>query len=110
MSEQYLLNDAEVARFLVTGYHLVEPELPVGLNENIADQLDALFARCDAEACDRSSSAVPYIYAGEAAVDDKNVTQAELCQGSFDKGAAALDAHDAAAHHLSHCAAAKFDA
>jgi len=42
MSEQYLLNDAEVARFLVTGYHLVEPELPVGLNENIADQLDAL--------------------------------------------------------------------
>lgn len=42
MSEQYLLNDAEVARFLVTGYHLVEPELPVGLNENIAAQLDAL--------------------------------------------------------------------
>ena len=42
MSEQYLLNDAEVARFLVTGYHLVEPELPVGFNENIAAQLDAL--------------------------------------------------------------------
>lgn len=42
MSEQYLLNDADVARFLVTGYHLVEPELPVGLNENIAAQLDAL--------------------------------------------------------------------
>jgi hypothetical protein len=42
MIEQYLLNDSEVAHFLATGYHLVEPELPTGLNENIAAQLDAL--------------------------------------------------------------------
>ena len=42
MSDQYLLDDVEVARFLVTGYHLIEPELPAGLNENVAAQLDAL--------------------------------------------------------------------
>ena len=42
MSDPHLLNDAAVARFLVTGYHLVEPELPAGLNESIAAQLDAL--------------------------------------------------------------------
>ena len=34
---EYLLSDAEVARFLVSGYHLIEPELPTGLNESIAD-------------------------------------------------------------------------
>ena len=39
---EHLLSDSEVARFLVTGYHLVEPELPAGLNESIAAQLDAL--------------------------------------------------------------------
>ena len=42
MSDKYLLDDVEVARFLVTGYHLIEPELPAGLNENVAAQLDAL--------------------------------------------------------------------
>ena len=42
MNEPHLLSDADVARFLVTGYHLVEPELPTGLNESIAAQLDAL--------------------------------------------------------------------
>ena len=41
MSDKYLLDDVEVARFLVTGYHLIEPELPAGLNENVAAQLDA---------------------------------------------------------------------
>ena len=39
---EHLLSDAEVARFLVSGYHLVEPELPAGLNESIATQLDVL--------------------------------------------------------------------
>ena len=39
---EHLLSDAEVARFLVTGYHLVEPELPAGLNESVAAQLDTL--------------------------------------------------------------------
>ncbi len=38
----YLLTDAEVARFIVNGYHIIEPELPVGLNERIARQLDGL--------------------------------------------------------------------
>ena len=36
MSDRLLFNDADVARFLVNGYHLVEPELPDGLNETIA--------------------------------------------------------------------------
>lgn len=42
MNKQYLLSDVDVAKFITTGYHLVEPELPAGLNENIAAQLDAL--------------------------------------------------------------------
>ena len=39
---KYLLTDIEMARFLVNGYHLVQPELPAGLNERIAEQLDML--------------------------------------------------------------------
>ena len=39
---QYLLTDVEVARFITTGYHIVELDLPASLNERIADQLDAL--------------------------------------------------------------------
>ena len=42
MDNSFLLSDGEVAEFIVKGYHLVEPELPAGLNESIADQLDAL--------------------------------------------------------------------
>ena len=42
MDDSFLLSDGEVAEFIVKGYHLVEPELPAGLNESIADQLDAL--------------------------------------------------------------------
>ncbi len=38
----YLLTDVELARFLVNGYHLVEPDLPAGLNERIAEKLDML--------------------------------------------------------------------
>lgn len=41
---KYLLTDVDVARFLVNGYHVVELSLPAGLNEQIADQLDALTA------------------------------------------------------------------
>ena len=39
---KYLLTDIEMARFLVNGYHLVQPELAAGLNERIAEQLDML--------------------------------------------------------------------
>lgn len=38
----YLLTDGEVARFVVTGYHLTHPDLPDGLNEQIACKLDTL--------------------------------------------------------------------
>lgn len=39
---EHLLSDTQVAQFIVTGYHLVEPELPAGLNDTIAAKLDAL--------------------------------------------------------------------
>ncbi len=38
----HLLTDFEVAQFLVTGYHIARPDLPDGLNDRIAGQLDAL--------------------------------------------------------------------
>ena len=38
----YLLTDAQVAQFVVTGYHLVEPDLPAGLNDGIAAKLESL--------------------------------------------------------------------
>ncbi len=41
---KYLLTDVEMARFLVNDYHMVEPELPAGLNEHVAEQLDSLTA------------------------------------------------------------------
>ena len=41
-SQDFLLSDAEVAQFIVNGYHMVEPDLAAGLNESIAAQLDAL--------------------------------------------------------------------
>ena len=41
---KYLLTDVEMARFLVNGYHMVEPELPAGLNERVAEQLGSLTA------------------------------------------------------------------
>ncbi|MGA1198209.1 MAG: hypothetical protein ACO36I_17115, partial [Candidatus Latescibacterota bacterium] len=40
--KQYLLSDVDVAKFIVTGYHMVQLDLPSGLNESIAQQLDAL--------------------------------------------------------------------
>ena len=39
---QHLLSDADVARFVATGYHLVEPQLADGLNESIADKLNGM--------------------------------------------------------------------
>ena len=41
-SQDFLLSDAEVAQFIVNGYHVVEPDLAAGLNESIAAQLDGL--------------------------------------------------------------------
>ncbi len=38
----HLLTDLEVARFIVNGYHMVELDLPDGVHEHIAEQLDAL--------------------------------------------------------------------
>ena len=42
MDKSHLLTDMEMVGFLVNGYHLLEPNLPGGLNERIAGQLDAL--------------------------------------------------------------------
>lgn len=39
---EHLLSDAEVARFVVNGYHIVEPQFEEGFNEGIARQLDGL--------------------------------------------------------------------
>ena len=44
IDDKYLLTDVDMARFLVTGYHIVEPDLPPGLNSRIADKLDELAA------------------------------------------------------------------
>jgi len=44
IGREHLLSDVEMARFLVNGYHLVEPDLPSGLNEQIAARQDDLGA------------------------------------------------------------------
>ena len=41
---EYLLTDVDMARFLVNGYHVIALDLPAGLNEQIAEQLDGLTA------------------------------------------------------------------
>ena len=58
MDNPFLLSDGEVAEFIVKGYHLVEPELPTGLNESIANQLDAL----DHNPGDAITEAVPELW------------------------------------------------
>ena len=58
MDNQFLLSDGEVAEFIVNGYHIVEPELPAGLNESIAAQLDAL----DHNPGDAITEAVPELW------------------------------------------------
>ena len=42
MASEHLLSDADVAGFIVNGYHMVEPDFPSGLNEQIAAELDSL--------------------------------------------------------------------
>lgn len=42
IDKQYLLTDAEVAQFIVNGYHIVELDLPDEVNQSIAQQLDTL--------------------------------------------------------------------
>jgi hypothetical protein len=39
---KHLLTDADVANFIVNGYHIVTPDLPQELNERIAQKLDGL--------------------------------------------------------------------
>ena len=39
---EHRLSDIDVVKFIVTGYHIVEPDLPEGLNETIAAKLDGL--------------------------------------------------------------------
>ena len=55
---EYLLSDVDVAKFIVTGYHVVEPNLPDGLNETIASKLDAL----DSNPGDAITDAVPELW------------------------------------------------
>lgn len=42
IEDQYRLNDEQMMDFVVLGYHLVELDLPDGLNEEICDELDQL--------------------------------------------------------------------
>ena len=51
----YRLDDVDVVKFIVTGYHIVEPDLPHGLNETIAAKLDNL----DANPGDAITDSVP---------------------------------------------------
>ena len=53
-----LLGDAEVAQFIVNGYHVVEPDLPSGLNESIAAKLDGL----ESNPGDAITEAVPELW------------------------------------------------
>ena len=56
--KKYLFTDVEVARFIVNGYHIVEPDLPDGLNERIAEQLD----RLDSNPGDAITDTVPELW------------------------------------------------
>ncbi len=42
LSNEYLLDDVEVANFVANGYRILELELPEGLNEAAALKLDEL--------------------------------------------------------------------
>jgi hypothetical protein len=42
IDKKYLLTDAEVAKFIVNGYHIVQLDLPDDVNRSITQQLDAL--------------------------------------------------------------------
>ncbi len=56
--QDFLLSDAEVAQFIVNGYHMVEPTLADGLNESIARQLDGL----DSNPGDAITEAIPELW------------------------------------------------
>lgn len=58
INDRYFLTDVEMARFLVNGYHVVEPDLPAGLNESIAEQLD----RLDANPGDAITDRIPELW------------------------------------------------
>ena len=55
---KYLLTDAEMARFLVNGYHLAQLDLPDGLNETIEAKLEAL----ESNPGDAITEAVPELW------------------------------------------------
>ena len=54
----HLLTDVEVVNFIVTVYHIVEPDLPDGLNETLAARLDTL----DSNPGDAITEAVPELW------------------------------------------------
>ena len=54
----YLLSDAEMAQFLVNGYHMTQLDLPEGLNETIEAKLEAL----DSNPGDAITEAVPELW------------------------------------------------
>ncbi|MEE2657613.1 MAG: phytanoyl-CoA dioxygenase family protein [Candidatus Latescibacterota bacterium] len=58
LDRAHLLSDVEVARFVVNGYHMITPELPEGLNESIATQLDVL----ESNPGDAITEAVPELW------------------------------------------------
>ncbi|MCH2664202.1 phytanoyl-CoA dioxygenase family protein [bacterium] len=55
---EHLLTDLDVVNFIVTGYHIVEPDLPDGLNETIAARLDTL----DSNPGDAITETVPELW------------------------------------------------
>ena len=54
----YLLSDAEMAQFLVNGYHMAQLDLPEGLNETIEARLEAL----ESNPGDAITEAVPELW------------------------------------------------
>ena len=58
MDSTYLMTDIDVAKFVVNGYHLLELDLPDGLNEHIAEQLDNL----DSNPGDAITDVVPELW------------------------------------------------
>ena len=58
VSTQHLLTDVDVAQFIVTGHHLVEPDLAAGLNDTIAGKLD----RLESNPGDAIADAVPELW------------------------------------------------
>ncbi len=68
----YRLTDAEMAKFLVGGYHIAKLDLPKGLNETIATKLEAL----DHNPGDAITDAVPELW---QVLDHPQVTNIMTC-------------------------------